>query len=249
MSAARRRLKSISESTSRSAGSGARPSIAGKRPSRSTRLTQRPSTTWRSPTNTRGSSIRLARRTKRPSPWSRTISRSSRTTSFSRKSMIERAPRKKSRSRRAPALAAMAALAAIAAIGCGTTYFEIPIETPIQAKLDVSAFQRVLIAGFVTGGTDDVDANQETGRLLGSHLRSRSELQVVDPDVLEPTEIARDLEKGGSSDVVENDQDIPVPREVCQAPDASIGKSNGSWSSERANASLTLQSKVKDEKE
>ena len=28
-----------------------------------------------------------------------------------------------------------------------TSYFEIPIETPIRPKLDVSAFQRVLIAG------------------------------------------------------------------------------------------------------
>jgi hypothetical protein len=31
--------------------------------------------------------------------------------------------------------------------------FRIPIETPIQPKLDVSAFQRVLIAGFVAGST------------------------------------------------------------------------------------------------
>ena len=31
-------------------------------------------------------------------------------------------------------------------------YFEIPIETPIQPKLDVSAFQRVLVAGFISGG-------------------------------------------------------------------------------------------------
>ena len=52
-------------------------------------------------------------------------------------------------------------------------YFEIPIETPIQPKLDVSAFQRVLIAGFVAGGTEDLDANQETVRLLRSQLRSQ----------------------------------------------------------------------------
>ena len=59
----------------------------------------------------------------------------------------------------------------------GPSYFEIPIETPIQPKLDVSAFQRVLVAGFVAGGTEDVDANQETVRLLRSQLRSKSSLQ------------------------------------------------------------------------
>ena len=40
-----------------------------------------------------------------------------------------------------------------------------------RPKLDVSPFQRVLVAGFVAGGTDDVDANQETVRLLRSQLR------------------------------------------------------------------------------
>ena len=69
------------------------------------------------------------------------------------------------------------------AVACGGELFEIPIETPIQAKLDVSAFQRVLVAGFVAGGTDDVDTNQETVRLLRSQLRSKSSLRVIDADV------------------------------------------------------------------
>ena len=56
----------------------------------------------------------------------------------------------------------------------GASFDEIPIETPIQAKLDVSAFQRVLVAGFVAGGSDDVDANLETVRLLRSQLRTKS---------------------------------------------------------------------------
>ena len=34
------------------------------------------------------------------------------------------------------------------AAGCAS-FYEIPIETPIAAKLDVSAFQRVFIAGFL----------------------------------------------------------------------------------------------------
>ena len=71
----------------------------------------------------------------------------------------------------------MAVLCAGLLAACGPDYFEIPIETPIQPKLDVSAFQRVLVAGFVAGGTDDVDANQETVRLLRSQLRTKSSLQ------------------------------------------------------------------------
>ena len=63
--------------------------------------------------------------------------------------MTELAPRKKNNSL---LLGALAALAAAGTLACGTSYFEIPIETPIQPKLDVTPFQRVLIAGFVAGG-------------------------------------------------------------------------------------------------
>ena len=59
-------------------------------------------------------------------------------------------------------------LVLIAAMAACTSYTEIPIETPIRPKLDVSAFQRVLVAGFISGGTEDVDANLETTRLLRS---------------------------------------------------------------------------------
>ena len=93
------------------------------------------------------------------------------------------APAKTSSSRRLVAAALGAAAAAIT-IACGTDFYEIPIETPIQAKLDVSAFQRVLVAGFVAGGTDDVDANQETVRLLRSQLRTKSSLKVIDADIM-----------------------------------------------------------------
>ena len=40
-------------------------------------------------------------------------------------------------------LAILASAGLIAA--CGPSFYEIPIETPIQPKLDVSAFQRVLV--------------------------------------------------------------------------------------------------------
>jgi len=97
------------------------------------------------------------------------------------------------------ALAAVSAFVAAAALGCGTSYYEIPIETPIQPKMDVSPFQRVLVAGFVAGGSEDVDANQETVRLLRSQLRTKSQLKVIDADLLPLMEVAADP-GGGAAD-------------------------------------------------
>src|SRR6476620_4704007 len=86
----------------------------------------------------------------------------------------------------------LSSVAAILLIASCTNYYEIPIETPIRPKLDVSAFQRVLVAGFIAGGTEDVDGNLETTRLLRSQLRTKSELRVVDADVLPLTEVANE---------------------------------------------------------
>jgi hypothetical protein len=91
--------------------------------------------------------------------------------------------------RSAGALASLAVLSAIAIAGC-SGFYEIPIETPIQPKMDVSGFQRVLVAGFISGGTEDVDANLETVRLLRSQLRTKSPLRVIEADVLPLAEIA-----------------------------------------------------------
>ena len=89
----------------------------------------------------------------------------------------------------ARAAAAAASLLALTVSAC-TNFYEVPIETPIQPKMDVSAFQRVLIAGFLAGGSEDVDANLETVRLLRSQLRSKSGLRVIDADVLPLLELA-----------------------------------------------------------
>ena len=48
------------------------------------------------------------------------------------------------------AVAISSVVAALASAGC-LSFYEIPVETPIQAKLDVTPFQRVLVAGFGTG--------------------------------------------------------------------------------------------------
>jgi hypothetical protein len=90
------------------------------------------------------------------------------------------------------ALAGLSAIVAAVVLGCGPTYYEIPIETPIQPKMDVTPFQRVLVAGFVAGGTEDVDANQETVRLLRSQLRTKSELKVIDADLLPLMDVAQE---------------------------------------------------------
>jgi hypothetical protein len=95
-------------------------------------------------------------------------------------------------------LAGLAAGCAAATLACGPSSYEIPIETPIQPKLDVSAFQRVLIAGFVAGGSDDVDTNQETVRLLRSQLRSKSSLRVIDADVMSLIDVAQEQGKSAN---------------------------------------------------
>src|SRR5918993_6051055 len=87
---------------------------------------------------------------------------------------------------------------AVGLAGCAS-FYEIPIETPIAAKLDVSAFQRVFIAGFIAGGTDDVDGNLETVRLLRSQLRMKSNLRVVDADVLPLLDVASGRTEAGTS--------------------------------------------------
>jgi hypothetical protein len=93
----------------------------------------------------------------------------------------------------------------LAATGCLSTY-EVPIETPTQSKIDVSAFQRVLVAGFVSGGSRAVDTNAETTRLLKSQLRTKSDLKVVDTDVLQlVAEVDKRREAAG-------DPPIPDPK-------------------------------------
>src|SRR6201989_1920898 len=110
------------------------------------------------------------------------------------------------RSAAASRFVACAVVGGLAVAGC-TGFYEIPIETRIQPKMDVSAFQRVLVAGFISGGTEDVDANLETVRLLRSQLRTKSSLRVIEADPLPLAEIAADQQKanghgGGSRDVV-----------------------------------------------
>ena len=108
---------------------------------------------------------------------------------------------------------AIASLTVVGAAGC-TNFYEVPIETPIQAKLDVTAFRRVLVAGFISGGTDDVDANMETVRLLRSQLRTKTNLRVIEAEVLPLAELAR--EQGQRSEM----SSLPAVAEVGGPPPA-----------------------------
>jgi hypothetical protein len=74
--------------------------------------------------------------------------------------------------------------------GCSAGYLEVPIETPIQPKLDVRPFSRVYVAGFLAAGTQEVDGNLETVRLLRSQLRNKGALRVIDADALDLADVA-----------------------------------------------------------
>jgi len=71
---------------------------------------------------------------------------------------------------------------AIGAAGC-LSFVEVSVETPIKPKLDASKFARVYVAGFIAGGSEDVDTNLETVRLLRSQLKNKSSLRVIEADV------------------------------------------------------------------
>jgi hypothetical protein len=149
--------------------------------------------------------------------------------------MTARAPHKKSKL----LVGALAASVAALAVACGPSSYEIPIETPIQPKLDISAFQRVLIAGFVAGGSDDVDANQETVRLLRSQLRSKSSLRVIDADVMPLNEIAQEQQKAATE----------APGAVEQPVDRESGAPAPLPVADRGAQPLPLPAKVKEEKD
>jgi hypothetical protein len=112
-------------------------------------------------------------------------------------------------------------LVLMASIAACTSYTEIPIETPIQPKLDVSSFQRIFIAGFIAGANEDVDANMETVRLLRSQLRNKGVMRVIDADTLPLLEVAKQNAPAAAPDTnapPAPDQQAVVP--AAQQPEA-----------------------------
>jgi hypothetical protein len=92
---------------------------------------------------------------------------------------------------------ASAALA-LAASGC-LTFVEVPIETPIRPKIDASPFSRVYVAGFLPSGTEDVDTNLETVRLLRSQLKNKGGQRMIEADVLPLLDAARPVPAEGTA--------------------------------------------------
>jgi len=84
--------------------------------------------------------------------------------------------------RRTERLPAAAAILLALGTAC-SSYYEVPIEVPIAAKLDVEKYNRVLVAGFVTQTNENIDLDAETVRLLRNQLRTRSNLQVLDAEI------------------------------------------------------------------
>src|SRR5713226_7784576 len=146
--------------------------------------------------------------------------------------------------RSAAAASSLVLLGALALAGC-TGFYEIPIETPIQPKLDVSAFQRVLVAGFISGGSEDVDANQETVRLLRSQLRSKSQLKVIDADILPLMEVVQDQAKSAAAD-----ESTPGAHEgSAPNPQSTPSASDHQTPQDKPDKAMALSSKIKDEKD
>jgi hypothetical protein len=113
---------------------------------------------------------------------------------------------------------ALVALALVAAFSACTSYTEIPIETPIQPKLDTTAFQRIFIAGFIAGANEDVDANMETVRLLRSQLRNKGILRVIDADTLPLLEVAKQGSGEAPSEPVPDQQATQPPADQDKPP-------------------------------
>ncbi len=129
---------------------------------------------------------------------------------------------------RAAAKVVVSLVSLLVAAAC-TSFYEIPIETPIQPKLDVSAFQRVLIVGFISGGSDDVDTNLETVRLLRSQLRTRSNLRVIEADVLPLAEVALEQTRENAAP--------PTTPPASDQPSASAPVPNGAGNTSSESAS------------
>jgi hypothetical protein len=124
---------------------------------------------------------------------------------------------------------------------------EIPIETPIQAKLDVSAFSRVLVAGFVAGGSEEVDANLETVRLLRSQLRTKSSLRVIDADPMPLIDLAKDEPAASATDGVAADKPRAADSGAAQEPLPAIKNEKDLEAYERLFANVDFWKRIGEE--
>ena len=159
------------------------------------------------------------------------------------------------------AAAAASFTLALTLVAC-TNFYEVPIETPIQPMMDVSPFQRVLIAGFLAGGSEDVDANLETVRLLRSQLRSKSSLRVIDADVLPLIDLANEQRDQPAAPASNSSDGGSTTTEGTTPPQTPPPSTNGNGSAtaapptngqgtngKAAQSAAAEQTRIKDEKD
>jgi hypothetical protein len=150
--------------------------------------------------------------------------------------------------RNAAAASSLVLLCGLALASC-TGFYEIPIETPIQPKMDVTAFQRVLVAGFISGGSEDVDANLETVRLLRSQLRTKSPLRVIEAEVLALAEIAAaesNAARDNGNTITTSSSGVMPPSAV---PTAEMARPAGESPAPKADSHKPLELGIKNEKD
>lgn len=69
-------------------------------------------------------------------------------------------------------------------VGCATGHTA-RVELPAAPSANVLGYTRVLVAGFIAGGVESVDVNQETARIVRMALRSRGSGQVIEREPLD----------------------------------------------------------------
>ena len=69
-------------------------------------------------------------------------------------------------------------------VGCATAHTA-RVELPAAPSADVLGYARVLVAGFLAGGVESVNVNQETARFILMALRSRGSGQVIEREPLD----------------------------------------------------------------
>ena len=88
--------------------------------------------------------------------------------------MIGRTATANGSTRRLVTFGAGALALTLVASGC-VSFYEIPIETPIKAKLDLSPFQRVHVVGFIAAArTTSTPTSRRSGCSAASSARGRA---------------------------------------------------------------------------
>lgn len=113
-------------------------------------------------------------------------------------------------------VAAIASLSTVLASAACVSFQEIAVETPIQAKIDITSFQRVLVAGFISGGSNNIDPNTETARLLRSQLRGKQDLRVIDADALPLVEEVEHRAGQSAQGNTPADTKVTTPEQIAQ---------------------------------